>query len=546
MSSLENQISPSDAQLIEYARTGWLGPISILNRRECCLLNSYLESPNRPSPLDWPKGLAPSDRVIYDIANSPKVTSLVRSILKDSFILWGAHIVEREPGKAHIWHTDIETAESAGNAVTIWISLKNTSAKSSLSLISGSQKLGVSLQRAAAEKGLEREHRDDISCYKLASEISDECTLVQSLVADGQALLFDGRLWHGSFNKQEKATRRSLLLQFSTSDFPVRIPDLTQLDWPFKFRGSPKPPVVLMSGTDSGGVNRVVSPPAEWPYSSKALANKIYSIPRPLNQDIDRGWQPTRFFNGSSPVMRKLSAHASILEPGCSPHKPHSHYDEELLVILEGEAELIIANSAQDPDPQVEPVSAGDIAFYPACQFHTIRCSGKSPVSYFMFRWNAAVRDKEDILKTSVFRNPWERCFNERNDWSTSRVFEGKTNHLDKLHLHFSRVRKSGGYAPHRDEYDVAILLLDGAVTTLGKVVHAPAVIFHPARALHGLRGHSEKQAFYLVIEFHGKYIDELTQIEKLRWQLYSFIARIRQSIRWRLAALKKHIWSKF
>jgi len=539
---LANPLNLTDSQLLDYDRWGWLGPLPVLNQRECSLLNSHLDSSRRPAPLDWRKGLAASDRVVYDIASSPRITSLVRSVLKDNIVLWGAHVVTREPGKSHCWHTDIETATSTGNALTVWIGLENTSVRSSLGLIAGSHRLGIPLQQAAAEQDLSRDKRDDATSFAMARAIADDCALVQTVVTDGQALLFDGRLWHGSLNLQEQTSRRALLLQFARSDLPLHIPDLTKLDWPFKFKTTPRPPVILMSGKNPGKVNRIVSPPAQWPHSSRALANKAYTIPRSLQQDPLRGWRPTRFFAGSSPVLRKLSCHASILEPGCSPHVPHSHYDEELLIVLDGEAELIIANSAEDPAPRVERVGTGDLAYYPACQFHTIRGAGRSPVSYLMFRWNAPLQAKDDALEHAVYRNFRKRDFDAGRPWATSRVFEGRTDHLDKLHLHFSRVRKSGGYAEHRDEYDVAILLLEGAVATLGRTLQAPAVIFHPARALHGLRGISDEPALYLVVEFHGRYIDATTAAEKLRWQVYSLGARIRQAVRWRLQALTERL----
>ena len=542
MPAISQQNPLSEQQLLDYKTAGWLVTKPIFTQRECQLINNYLCSENRPLPLDWRKGLAAADRVVFDLANSPQVVNNVCQILGENVILWGANIVERAPGEAHPWHTDIESADSAGLALSIWIALENTSPKSTLSVISGSHRLSTPLQQAAVKQDLTRDHRNAEACINLARSISEDCTLVQPIICDGQALIFDGRLWHGSLNQQEQGTRRALLLQFATSDVPIRIPDLSQLDWPFKFKTAPKPPVILISGARHEKVNRIVSPPAEWPYASKALDNDCHSIPQPLPRNQETGWRPSRFFAGSTPVLRKLSCHASILEPGHCPHKPHSHFDEEILVILDGDAELIIASSDDDIAPRAETVSAGDAAYYPAGQFHTIRCIGAKPVSYFMFRWNAPMEVKNNCLETSVFKNAKQRVFDQGNAWSVSHVCEGPTDQLANLQLHFSRVQKNGGYKAHRDDYDVAILLLEGSINTLGKTVNAPAILFHPARALHGLTGVSEVPAFYLVVEFHGRYIDSITRSEKLRWQYYSLKARLKAAIRWRIESLRERM----
>jgi hypothetical protein len=79
-------------------------------------------------------------------------------------------------------------------------------------------------------------------------------------MTDGDALFFDGRLWHGSHNVSGKA-RRALLLQYAPPDNPIRIPDLKFLDWPFKLLEAPRPPCLLLRGRDTAGVNRIVPPP---------------------------------------------------------------------------------------------------------------------------------------------------------------------------------------------------------------------------------------------------------------------------------------------
>jgi hypothetical protein len=55
-----------------------------------------------------------------------------------------------------------------------------------------------------------------------------------------------------------------------------------------------------------------------------------------------------------------MSCHASVLVGGHSPHPPHTHREEELLIPLHGEAEIVIATSPTDPSPRVDRPWAGD------------------------------------------------------------------------------------------------------------------------------------------------------------------------------------------
>ncbi len=91
-------------------RSGVLGPIPFLTPAECAALDRHLIDPDLPPPLESSKGRAITDRAVYDIATRPQLLDLLRPLLGDDIVLWGASVVHRPPGNTHPWHTDIETA----------------------------------------------------------------------------------------------------------------------------------------------------------------------------------------------------------------------------------------------------------------------------------------------------------------------------------------------------------------------------------------------------------------------------------------------------
>ena len=59
-------------------------------------------------------------------------------------------------------------------------------------------------------------------------------------------------------------------------------------------------------------------------------------------------------------------------------------------------------------------------------------------------------------------------------------IVEQSTAYLGKLHVHLTTMQPGAGYAPHIDDYDVAIVVLSGQVQTLGQIVepHAGDLLF--------------------------------------------------------------------
>ena len=76
---------------------------------------------------------------------------------------------------------------------------------------------------------------------------------------------------------------------------------------------------------------------------------------------------------------------------------------------------------------------------------------------------------------------------------------------IGKLHRHVTLLQPDGGYAPHRDDRETAIFVIEGTLVTLGQRIRPNSVIFLGAHQEHGMKNIGPDVAKYIVVEFHGE-----------------------------------------
>ena len=231
-------------------------------------------------------------------------------------------------------------------------------------------------------------------------------------------------------------------------------------------------------------------------------------------------WHPFAIRTCSPRSLYKLVAHGSILSPATSPHDPHGHVEEELIIILSGSVRII--RTEQDGRTRISPplsapvhkpcdvsggspgaLSRGAFAYHAAMRPHTIQNCGETPAAYICLKWVGRNTGKAGFLE-SADHVPEYRC-DAAQEWTSRIVFESATQALNKLHCHTSVMKPGAGYDPHRDEHDVILILLDGEVETLGRRVSSDTVVYYHGGEAHGMRSVGSRAARYLVFEFHRK-----------------------------------------
>ncbi len=494
------EVQKTEAQ-VTFFEQGFLSPVSVLSLDECRKLRAELMA--APEPLTWFKGHAASSTAYARIGCDPSIVDRVAELIGENAMLWGASLVRREPGQIHDWHTDIETSADSEGTASVWIGLENTREASSLRLVPGSHRFGLTIQEMAYKAGKRRGQVTEDEIASWSKDLNGGSSIVQPATTDGDAIIFDGRLWHGSNNTSPDGPRLALLLQYARPDLPIRMPDLAQTEFPFRLLAEPKPPCIMVRGSASSDANRFVPVPAGKLGTTLSWAR---SLVLPLAEDRQSGWKSHRLFKGQTRCLSLLDCHVSVLSKGVVPHEPHEHEDEELLIVLDGDAELELLG----PDGNVSrnKVTPGSFAYYPRGQAHTIHNTSASPVTYVMFKWvsvspgarlpqiETRILHKQEYARTT----PSDRA----EVVATVHLFGGATGQLRRLQCHLSTVSPGGGYEPHTDAYDVGLVLLSGTVETLGQRLEAPALAFYSAGEAHGIRNAGADPASYLIFEFHG------------------------------------------
>jgi mannose-6-phosphate isomerase-like protein (cupin superfamily) len=86
------------------------------------------------------------------------------------------------------------------------------------------------------------------------------------------------------------------------------------------------------------------------------------------------------YFDGSTDQLKSLVAGSLKLKPGMTPHEPHEHPEEEIMLITEGSGEISI-------DGKISKCATGSMMYCAGGQLHGIVNTGKTPLTFFYFKW---------------------------------------------------------------------------------------------------------------------------------------------------------------
>ena len=88
------------------------------------------------------------------------------------------------------------------------------------------------------------------------------------------------------------------------------------------------------------------------------------------------------FFDGPTDQLKAITAGSLKLNAGASPHPPHQHPEEEIMVVTEGSGEISV-------EGKITKVASGSMMYCQANKLHGIVNTGKTPLLFYYFKWKA-------------------------------------------------------------------------------------------------------------------------------------------------------------
>lgn len=240
--------------------------------------------------------------------------------------------------------------------------------------------------------------------------------------------------------------------------------------------------------------------------SSGPLRSRVDPLTVPLDPDEQAGWKPYYQYRGATKNADRFSCHVSVLVQGHCPHPPHTHPEEEILMMLAGEADLILPQMAPATGLQELRLRPGQFVYYPSHFPHSLRGASAQPANYLMFKWLGASGRRDAQLPFAHFDVRHFYSSGENSpDFCYRKLFDGPTACLARLNAHVTTLAPGAGYEPHVDLYDAAVVVLEGEVEALGRLgrrVQPHGLILFAAGEPHGMRNPGAQHARYVVFEF--------------------------------------------
>jgi quercetin dioxygenase-like cupin family protein len=88
-------------------------------------------------------------------------------------------------------------------------------------------------------------------------------------------------------------------------------------------------------------------------------------------------------FSAPTATLENLEVHVTTLNPGQSPHPPHRHPNEELIIIQQGTMEVL-------SNGELKRVGPGSVIFNGSNQLHGLKNVGSAPAVYHVINFKTA------------------------------------------------------------------------------------------------------------------------------------------------------------
>jgi mannose-6-phosphate isomerase-like protein (cupin superfamily) len=253
---------------------------------------------------------------------------------------------------------------------------------------------------------------------------------------------------------------------------------------------------------------------------TRRLAPNVHPLPAPSALEPGRGFENVGVFRGHTTGLYTWSCHLTTQAPGTRPHAAHSHKEEEVLLLLDGELDVILPQPSAPGGERRMRVRAGQVVYYPAFHVHTVETTSAEPSFYLALSWfNRRNTNARKIAEFSIQGLRFGEAVAEGATYQA--VFWGPTRYLNKIQCHTAVIAPGQGQEVHKDDYDVVLVILDGVVQTLGAEAPARSLVLYPQGEPHGMLNTGRDHAKLVAFELHGLTLGPGSSFLVWGWSLF-------------------------
>jgi (S)-ureidoglycine aminohydrolase len=212
--------------------------------------------------------------------------------------------------------------------------------------------------------------------------------------------------------------------------------------------------------------------------------------------------QLRQYLDGSTTLLQNLEIHTSTVEGGEAPHPPHTHVDqEELVIIKEGTLTATIGKESRVLGP-------GSVIYVLPNEEHGFVNAGKKPCTYFIIKLRHEF-PLEAWSGPKSFMMDWNEMKFEPHDKGGRRnVIDRSTTMFERFEMHITTLNVGlTSHEPHSHTPEEIILIKEGDVEmNVGeKKVKASAggLVFLDSKILHNLTNVGKKPATYYAFQWN-------------------------------------------
>jgi (S)-ureidoglycine aminohydrolase len=213
-----------------------------------------------------------------------------------------------------------------------------------------------------------------------------------------------------------------------------------------------------------------------------------------------------QILEGKTFALDYFEIHTSTLEPGKAPHPPHTHTDqEELMIVKEGQVKITIAGQSKILGPS-------SIAFAMPNDEHGIENAGNTQATYFILKYKGKLPMNLERAKQAggSFMLDWKDLKTSNTGKGYRRDFFNRaTSQLNQFEMHTTALNAdSVSHAPHTHVQEEVILILRGNVEMFidGKFYKGSAgdLYFLSSNVPHALKNIGKEQCEYFAFQWRN------------------------------------------